>query len=293
MSIIIKSNNVAANNFGSVKMLGTTAQSEFDKYKARVLTDGGVIVDEARTLAAMEFIHGRKLLGKMGTVVGAYYGIMRVGDTVLKLYGLDGVDMVAGMTGAGPLPTYDSALSYARIKTYSPTLTTGGFFASEDMVVPSFYGKIGFAYVGSPDPDAPRPLYAGYGGGVASGQVGSLAQVNIGTTYDSLVSNEAWTDASPAYQSVKATADAAGGFCTFADSSTGVHRVYKDGELSVAGATTTVSPLLVKREQVLGIGALQNNVINTGAGYFSEFWAACDLSSEDAIAISAYLGGLY
>lgn len=142
MSITIKSNNIAANNFGSVKMIGTTAQSEFDKYKARVLADGGVIKDEARTLAAFNLLFDTKMYGNMNTAVSGTFGVKMNGSGIAKLYSLDGEDLVGVVYGTGSLPTLDvnNNISFAA----NSTTVNGGMFSTATKKILSKAGNFGF-----------------------------------------------------------------------------------------------------------------------------------------------------
>lgn len=143
MSITIKSNNLAVNNFGSVKMIGTTAQAEFDKYKARVLADGGVIKDEARTLAAFNLLFDTKMYGNMNTAVSGAFGVKMSGVGIAKLYAIDGDDLVGAVYGTGSLPTLDANnnISFAA----NSTTVNGGMFSTVTKKILSKVGNFGFA----------------------------------------------------------------------------------------------------------------------------------------------------
>lgn len=115
MSVIIKSNNVALNSIGTLKMLETTPQAEFDKYKARVIADGGVIRDEARTLRAFESLFNAKMYGNINSFISGSFGIKLTDDNhIQKAYAIDGSDLIAQVYGSGSLPTLttDDAIDF-------------------------------------------------------------------------------------------------------------------------------------------------------------------------------------
>lgn len=106
MSILIKSNNALTNGgLGTVKMIGATAQAEFDKYKSRVLADGGTIKSETKTLEAFKLLFNLKLYGLMGTYVTGDFGVkVNSSSGIEKLYAIDGEDMTGVTYGSGVLP---------------------------------------------------------------------------------------------------------------------------------------------------------------------------------------------
>lgn len=109
MSVVIKSNNSVTQSLGTPKMLGKTAQSEFDAYKTRVLADGGVIKDEARTLKAFNLLFNTKLYGNMNTAVSGTFGVkLDSNGGITKLYAIDGTDLIGTAYGTGTLPKLDA-----------------------------------------------------------------------------------------------------------------------------------------------------------------------------------------
>lgn len=146
MSVIIKSDNIANKYFGTAKMLGTTAQAEFDKYKARVLADGGVIKDETRTLAAFELLFNSRMYGNMNTCVSGTFGVKtNSGGGITNLYAIDGRDLLGIAYGTGTLPTLtaDNNISFAA-NSASSTLD-GAMFTTADKHIMSKVGSFGYA----------------------------------------------------------------------------------------------------------------------------------------------------
>lgn len=130
MSVIIKSNNVAAKSMGTLKMLETTPQAEFDKYKARVIADGGVIRDEARTLRAFAALFDTEMYGNINSFISGSFGVkLTDGNRIQKAYAIDGSDLIAQVYGSGLLPTLttDDAIDFGSntaSKTNGALLTT-------------------------------------------------------------------------------------------------------------------------------------------------------------------------
>lgn len=145
MSVILKSNNVLqSDGFGQVKMLGTTAQAQFDAYKARVLADGGVIKDEARTLSAFNLLFDKKMYGNMNTAVSGTFGVkVDANGGLTKLYAIDGVDLIGVTYGTGTLPTLDTNNNIVFANNAAQN-TSGGMFVSGSKLIASKVGNFGF-----------------------------------------------------------------------------------------------------------------------------------------------------
>lgn len=146
MSVVIKSNNVAVNNFGPSKMLGKTALSEFNLYKSRVLADGGVINDEARTLKAFELLFKAKMYGHMNTAVSGTFGVKKNSSGgITKLYALDGVDLVGVTYGTGVLPTLDASNNISFSANVPSQNVNGGMFTTQSKLICSKVGNFGYS----------------------------------------------------------------------------------------------------------------------------------------------------
>lgn len=146
MSVIIKSNNAASNGLGTVKMLGTTAQAEFDKYEARVVADGGVIKDEARTKRAFKMLFDTRMYGNMNSFVSGRFGSKTNSEGgITKLYAIDGVDLIGHVYGTGTLPVLGAGDSISFAANSLTDDTNGGMFSCESPFIQSKYGSFGFA----------------------------------------------------------------------------------------------------------------------------------------------------
>ena len=149
MSIIIKSNNALSTSsagFGTTKMLNTTAQAEFDAYKARVLADGGVIKDEARTLRAFNMLFANKMYGNMNTAVSGTFGVKLDGSGgITKLYAIDGTDLVGTAYGTGTLPKLDANNNIDFSSNVSTDNVNGAMFSTANKLTLSKAGRFGYS----------------------------------------------------------------------------------------------------------------------------------------------------
>ena len=139
MSVLIKSNNVLQNGgFGTVKMLGTTAQAQFDVYKARVLEDGGVIKDEGRTLRAFNMLFANKAYGNMNTAVSGTFGVkLDSNGGITKLYAIDGTDLIGTAYGTGTLPKLDADNNIDFTANSLTDNVNGGMFSTDNKLIVS------------------------------------------------------------------------------------------------------------------------------------------------------------
>ncbi|MDC5326082.1 hypothetical protein OHW67_07585 [Acinetobacter baumannii] len=146
MSVVIKSDNIANNYFGTSKMLGTTPEIEFQTYKSRVLADGGVIKDEERTLRAFKLLFNAKMYGNMNTAVSGTFGVkLNSSGGIQKLYSLDGYDLIGVVYGNGTLPTLDSSNNISFAANDPAQNTDGAIFTTASKVVASKVGNFGYA----------------------------------------------------------------------------------------------------------------------------------------------------
>lgn len=137
MSIVLKSNVASENNLGTYKSLTSNATTELAAYKARVLADGGEIIDEAETLSAFKFLINQGVYGIARTFVGAKYGMKRnASGHITKLYSLDGEDLVAFNLGAGaPVTLVDGEISFSNtIMADTSAQTAGTIFITQSKI---------------------------------------------------------------------------------------------------------------------------------------------------------------
>lgn len=145
MSVVIKSNNIAKNIVATEKMLGTTAQLEFNTYKARVIADGGVIQDEARCLKAFQFLFDNKLYGMLNTFISASFGLKLDGSNrISKAYAIDGDDLIVATYGTGAEPLLQSG-EILMDNAATNDATNGSIFTTSSQKVLSKVGVIGVA----------------------------------------------------------------------------------------------------------------------------------------------------
>lgn len=146
MSVVIKSNNVSSSYFGTSKIIGTTAQAEFNKYKTRVVGDGGVIKDEARTLKAFDLLFNSKMYGNMNCAVSGTFGVKtNVSGGITKLYSIDGYDLIGAVYGTGVLPILDASNNISFASNDPSQNINGGLLTTESKLITSKIGNFGYA----------------------------------------------------------------------------------------------------------------------------------------------------
>lgn len=137
MSIVLKSNVASENNLGTYKSLTSNATTELAAYKARVLADGGEIINEAETLSAFQFLISQGIYGIARTFIGAKYGMKRNDSGhITKLYSLDGEDLVAFNLGAGsPVTLVNGDISFSNtIMADTSAQTAGTIFITQSKI---------------------------------------------------------------------------------------------------------------------------------------------------------------
>lgn len=137
MSLVLKSNVSAENSLGTYKSITSNPTVELNTYKARVLADGGVVMNDADTLAAFTYLINAGIYGIARTFVGAKFGIKRDSNgSVLKLYALDGVDLVAHNINNSALPVtiVNNEISFNNVVQSSTSQTSGTIFISNEKI---------------------------------------------------------------------------------------------------------------------------------------------------------------
>ncbi|NQY83448.1 MAG: hypothetical protein HRT34_01350 [Alcanivorax sp.] len=91
MATVIKSNVAYGGDvtLPSAVDLTYTAQAFYNEYAARVVADGGRVVDPAATLAAISWAKGAGVMGKI-RACGASWGVKESAGVITKMYGLGG-----------------------------------------------------------------------------------------------------------------------------------------------------------------------------------------------------------
>lgn len=137
MSLVLRSNVSAENNLGTYKSITSNPTTEFNAYKARVLADGGEVMNDADTLAAFKYLIDSGIYGIARTFVGSKFGIKRDSNgSVLKLYALDGIDLVAYNINNSALPVtiVNNELSFNNIVQSGSSQTSGTIFISSEKI---------------------------------------------------------------------------------------------------------------------------------------------------------------
>lgn len=140
MALIIKSDRAYTGTatLKSVLDVAQTAQDYYDEYAARVVADGGTIINAAATLAAITWAKGRGVLAS-ATAVSASWGVKVDGsNNILKIYGFNGSDFVTPSgaaanklvtTGAYPVFQINTGAESRFLSEKVGTFTKGKAFA--------------------------------------------------------------------------------------------------------------------------------------------------------------------
>lgn len=95
----------------SVEAIAYTPSQLYDIYAARVDADGGSIISESRTLAAITYLQEQNLYGRLAVCAAPAWGVKLDTGRVEKMYSLTGIDMEGQAIGVGgtlPLHATDS-----------------------------------------------------------------------------------------------------------------------------------------------------------------------------------------
>lgn len=145
MSLVLKSNVSAENSLGTHKSIISDPTVEFNAYKARVLADGGEVMSDADTLGAFTYLINAGIYGIARTFVGAKFGIKRDSNgSVLKLYALDGIDLIAYNINNSALPVtiVNNELSFNNIVQSGLAQTSGTVFISNGKIAAKGRGLV-------------------------------------------------------------------------------------------------------------------------------------------------------
>lgn len=144
MSLVLSSNQIATRNLGSYKSIVSNAADEFAAYKARVLADGGVIVDETATQSAIQKLITKGVYGLAKIYVGGSFGVKKDGSgNLIKLYSIDGLDMTLFSIGAGkPVNHIAGEIVFTNDIKSSTTQTDGTVFTTELIQAPKGRGLV-------------------------------------------------------------------------------------------------------------------------------------------------------
>ncbi|WP_442777688.1 hypothetical protein ACQUGU_06600 [Acinetobacter baumannii] len=151
MSLILDSNQVASRNLGSFDSFDRDPNNEFDLYKARVIADGGVIVDENATKAAIMKLIDKGVYGLAKVFVGGSYGLKKdVNGNVIKLYSIGHtsltekpLDMTLFSIGLGKTVTnVNGEIVFSNEVKVGTSQTDGSVFATELTKAPEGKGWV-------------------------------------------------------------------------------------------------------------------------------------------------------
>ena len=145
MSIVIKSNNMFQGVSPTVEQILTSADAVYSAFAARVVADGGVIVNESKTRDAVNFLFKNSLYGRMGVCASPHYAVKLDGSGgVLKLYSIKGQDLVGRSIGGGSLPkiTADNFVNFNDGVSFD---SVGGILTTPTKQAWSVTGRFGVA----------------------------------------------------------------------------------------------------------------------------------------------------
>ncbi|ENW41153.1 hypothetical protein [Acinetobacter baumannii] len=144
MSLVLSSNQIATRNLGSYKSLVSNATDELAAYKARVLADGGTVIDEAATKAAIQKLIDKGVYGLAKVYVGGSFGVKKDGSgNLIKLYSIDGLDMTLFSIGVGkPVNHIAGEIVFTNDIKSSTTQTDGTVFTTELTQAPKGRGLV-------------------------------------------------------------------------------------------------------------------------------------------------------
>lgn len=294
MSIILKS-NVAYTGDKKLKSVipsVMTADQYFTAYKNRVIADGGYIVDETKTLATINFLFANDLISRSTSIVSSKYGLKLDGTKVVKLYGLDGVDLVAVLHGTGDYYTIDG--TDGSLKPYTSTFSNanGCLYQSEKPVRIASKGKIAFISmpVVTSTPNANASAIMTYADS-ALGDIKAYGQQQI-------TSNTcAWQVPTPAsVQTGTSTSLTVGKLplITYIDQKNRLSRIFK-GSTQIYSNLQDLDPAILTLERYLQVGGRYYDVPSSSIDRsFSIFnlhaaWALFDFAENELLKISDHL----
>lgn len=150
MSILVKSNSLYTGSsiLPTAKQLSTNPEAVYNEYVARVEADGGEVTDKAKLMDAIQFMFKQNLYGRMSTVVAPLYGKkLDSNGKLLKLYAIDGDDLVSVSYGGAPLPHIDAHNQVVFNDTIvgAEKSKTGSLMTTDSKKPRSILGRIGVA----------------------------------------------------------------------------------------------------------------------------------------------------
>lgn len=303
MTLIIKSDAVYTGT-GSLPTLASLVYTAA-KYKARVLADGGEIINSSAVDAAFAFLAANGVPARQ-FVVGASFGIKRSGASIDKLYSFDGNDMIRLANGdVGVDPVLDTT-TYGYPVVEQTAVTTLNNLRTK--LLARVQSGDGYCFAQSArdnGADSRYPTFAGYYPNGVNVQPVGIIPFNgddAMSMYWGVAPKAAYTPGalqSATVASIKlegAPYAAWDGVSFHMTQSTGVCNLYVNGALKTTG--TAVGGLLDLRDQQLYIAHSYIEEIN-GTKYqyknnqFTELWNVKDCSPAFALALSQRLADLY
>jgi len=273
----------------------------YAQYAARVVADGGTIIDAAATEDAFDFLIAAGINPAQG-VIGASFGIKESAGAVTKMYSFDGNDFITNTgvdgpyfdaTGAFPVIRVDGGINFRILKSSKqrPILDSGatGFCmamcGANDIAADNHY----MAVTAGPDGSANYATAAlfGYNNDFSTSRYDAAGQ-DSAYNLAALAAGTIESANGPVYADFL-------GFSAHFNISSAVISTYGDG---VASGTKTAAPALYAGYSTLPVRLyLSANYVGGIQGFrkqrFTELWVVRNASAAFALSLSDRLGTLY
>ena len=291
MSLILKSNSYYT---GTKKLPSTitqimTADEYFASYKARVEDDGGIIVNETKTKATIDFLFANDFMSRANSITDSLYGIKKDGDKVTKLYAIDGSDLTGKTYGTGTYHTLDTDDSL------KPTLSTGSqnhgcIYMSDNPLRVSAKGDVAML-------NTLRVTNDDAVGYLTVSAIATPSDTNPAARIQIGADKPLWTTPIPNNVITKfaTNAMAAGnkvitGYYSFSNN---ISKAYVDG-VEVLNTAIGVDPAIKEREAHVQMGGGDFNQAKSFLNYnFFGGWALFDFTESELLQISAHIKALH
>lgn len=287
------------------------AAPTYAEYAARVVADGGEVMDPVACADAFAFLNTNGIDTRQ-FIVGAKFGVRQISGIIQKVYSFDGNDLVpvyaAGSSGfaQGEGPFYDTTGANATIR--CDNIVSFCSLKAQQPAPLAAAGASGFclAYAGiNRLNDAPNvEVFEAHPPGAANNYAALLSAFNgaYGVSYfEAAFMDSAYNPASaPSFATLEATNTGSttyvdfAGFCTHVNMSSSVIKTYLDGTQK---STITAAPGIYDYRATSmerTIPATYNGSLTLRRGFaFAEFWGVNNCTDTFAAALSARLGTLY
>lgn len=280
------------------KNKGYTADELLADYKARVLADTGVIINEAQTLKDIQFFIDHDLVDNVVSSASGAHGLKITGGEVTKVYSLfNSNDLV--LAGSGTYGwTIDSTNGVYALKA---PLTSGKYFTTSNLTL-SRKGK--WAYGLSAYKSAANGVFTEAGTGSSNG-TNSALQAHLYNPTDAAGDGAINIDATN-FNNSSFSGEAAApyvdrcGFVAYLNIEGGSITSFVNGSTNTGGARQTLSPTAGKLQDLrtatvpvyLGANISSGTISSSANALFYNQYVIDDLDYDQAQALSYYQYGV-